>query len=143
MVRKAKILVTLGPASREPVLIEALMAAGANGVRINMSHGTQDEHAENIVRVRAAHALGIQTAFQEEHGLQCGFCTPGMLLRASEILRENPSPTPEQVREGIASNLCRCTGYQFIVEAILEAAERMKQEQSGVIEAGAAAARPA
>ena len=85
----------------------------------------------------------LQEAFWEKQGLQCGFCTPGMLLRALEILRENPSPTPEQVREGIASNLCRCTGYQFIVEAILEAAERMKQEQSGVIEAGAAAARPA
>lgn len=68
----------------------------------------------------------LQEAFWEKQGLQCGYCTPGMLLRASELLKENPNPTAEQVREGIASNLCRCTGYQFIVEAVLEAAEKMR-----------------
>ena len=70
----------------------------------------------------------IQEAFWEKQGLQCGYCTPGMLLRAHEILIENPSPTAEEVREGIASNLCRCTGYQFIVDSVLDAAERMRSE---------------
>ncbi|HKF17080.1 MAG TPA: (2Fe-2S)-binding protein [Candidatus Dormibacteraeota bacterium] len=79
----------------------------------------------------------LQEAFWEKQGLQCGYCTPGMLLRAYEILKENPEPTPEQVREGIASNLCRCTGYQFIVEAVLEAAEQMGRVQSAVAAAGA------
>jgi carbon-monoxide dehydrogenase small subunit len=67
----------------------------------------------------------IQEAFWEKQGLQCGFCTPGMVLRVQEILEENPHPTREEVREGISSNLCRCTGYQFIVDAALLAAERM------------------
>ena len=68
----------------------------------------------------------IQEAFRECHALQCGYCTPGMLLRAHEILAENPSPTAAEVKEAISSNLCRCTGYQFIVESILEAAEQMR-----------------
>jgi carbon-monoxide dehydrogenase small subunit len=68
----------------------------------------------------------IQEAFKEHHGLQCGYCTPGMLMRASEILARNPDPSPAEVREAIASNLCRCTGYQFIIEAVLGAAERMR-----------------
>jgi carbon-monoxide dehydrogenase small subunit len=73
----------------------------------------------------------LQEAFWEKQGLQCGYCTPGMLLRAYEILRENPTPTVEQVREGIASNLCRCTGYQFIVEAVQAAAETMRGDGAG------------
>jgi len=68
----------------------------------------------------------IQDAFWDKQGLQCGFCTPGMVLRTIEILRENPSPTREEVREGISSNLCRCTGYQFIVDAVMDAAERLR-----------------
>jgi aerobic-type carbon monoxide dehydrogenase small subunit (CoxS/CutS family) len=68
----------------------------------------------------------LQDEFWAKQALQCGYCTPAMLLRASEILAHHPDPTPEQVREGIASNLCRCTGYQFIVEAVLAAAERMR-----------------
>ena len=65
----------------------------------------------------------IQQAFRDKHGLQCGFCTPGILLTAEALLREHPSPTPDEIREAIAGNLCRCTGYHFIVEAI-EAAAR-------------------
>ena len=65
----------------------------------------------------------LQQAFPEHHALQCGFCTPGMLLRVHEILRENPSPTREEAREAIASNLCRCTGYATIVRSIRWAAE--------------------
>jgi carbon-monoxide dehydrogenase small subunit len=81
----------------------------------------------------------LQDAFWEKQGLQCGYCTPGMLMRAYEILREYPNPTPEQVREEIASNLCRCTGYQFIVEAILAAAERMRSEKPETLPVGAGA----
>ena len=68
----------------------------------------------------------VQEAFWEKQGLQCGYCTPGMVLRTIELLRENPNPTREEVREGIASNLCRCTGYQFIVDAVMAAAAAMR-----------------
>ena len=64
----------------------------------------------------------IQAAFAEHHGLQCGFCTPGMITRAHRLLQENPSPTEEEIRYGISGNLCRCTGYQNIVKAIQAAA---------------------
>ena len=60
----------------------------------------------------------LQEAFREHHGLQCGFCTPGMITRAYRLLQENPSPTEEEIRTGISGNLCRCTGYQNIVAAI-------------------------
>jgi aerobic-type carbon monoxide dehydrogenase small subunit (CoxS/CutS family) len=72
----------------------------------------------------------LQEEFWNKQGLQCGYCTPGMLLRAVEILADNPDPTSEQVREGIASNLCRCTGYQFIVEAVVAAAPRLRGEHA-------------
>ena len=68
----------------------------------------------------------LQDEFSAKQGLQCGFCTPGMLMRAREILARNPDPSPAEVREAIASNLCRCTGYQFITEAVLAAAARMR-----------------
>jgi carbon-monoxide dehydrogenase small subunit len=69
----------------------------------------------------------LQDEFSAKQGLQCGFCTPGMLMLAQEILAQNPDPTAEQVRAAIASNLCRCTGYQFIIEAVLAAAARMRE----------------
>jgi carbon-monoxide dehydrogenase small subunit len=65
----------------------------------------------------------VQQAFWDHHGLQCGFCTPGMVLTATEFLERNPNPTEEEVREGMGGNLCRCTGYHFIVESIMAAAE--------------------
>lgn len=68
----------------------------------------------------------LQDEFSAKQGLQCGYCTPGMLMRACEILAQNPDPTAAEVRAGIASNLCRCTGYQFITEAVLGAAARMR-----------------
>ncbi|HLM49988.1 MAG TPA: (2Fe-2S)-binding protein [Solirubrobacteraceae bacterium] len=64
----------------------------------------------------------LQEAFSEHHGLQCGFCTPGFLMLATAYLRENPDPSEEEVREAVASNICRCTGYQGIVEAVRAAA---------------------
>ncbi len=65
----------------------------------------------------------LQQAFQRNHALQCGFCTPGLLMTAYEFLRDTPNPTEEQVREGISGNICRCTGYAPIVQAILEASK--------------------
>jgi aerobic-type carbon monoxide dehydrogenase small subunit (CoxS/CutS family) len=70
----------------------------------------------------------LQEEFWNKQGLQCGYCTPGMLMRACEFLDQTPDPTADQVREGIASNLCRCTGYQYIVEAVLAAAPRMRED---------------
>src|SRR4051812_7191982 len=64
----------------------------------------------------------VQQAFRDKHGLQCGFCTPGMVMAAVSLLSENPSPTREQVRDGLEGNLCRCTGYQNIVSAVMDAA---------------------
>ncbi|HUW04214.1 MAG TPA: (2Fe-2S)-binding protein [Acidimicrobiales bacterium] len=64
----------------------------------------------------------MQSAFREHHGLQCGFCTPGMVMAAVSLLRENPDPTEQEVREGLEGNLCRCTGYHNIVQAVLAAA---------------------
>ena len=67
----------------------------------------------------------IQDAFHRNHGLQCGYCTPGMVMAAASFLRENPTPTEEEVRESLEGNLCRCTGYQNIVTSILDAAGQM------------------
>jgi carbon-monoxide dehydrogenase small subunit len=67
----------------------------------------------------------LQEAFREMHGLQCGFCTPGMIMRAYRLLQENPSPTEDEIRMGISGNLCRCTGYQNIVKAIQYAAAKL------------------
>lgn len=68
----------------------------------------------------------LQRAFREHHALQCGFCTPGMLTTLTELLRDNPAPTEEEVRDVITGNLCRCTGYAGIVAATLDAAERLR-----------------
>jgi carbon-monoxide dehydrogenase small subunit len=84
-------------------------------------------------RVTTVEALGtpdalhpIQEAFRESHGVQCGFCTPGILMSLVPFLQENPDPTEEEIREAISGNLCRCTGYQHIVDAVQLAAERMR-----------------
>jgi aerobic carbon-monoxide dehydrogenase small subunit len=66
----------------------------------------------------------VQQAFRAEHGLQCGFCTPGMVMAAVSLLAENPKPTEQEVREGLEGNLCRCTGYHNIVRAVLAASEQ-------------------
>jgi aerobic carbon-monoxide dehydrogenase small subunit len=67
----------------------------------------------------------VQKAFHEMHGLQCGFCTPGMIMASIDLLRDNPNPSEDEVREGIEGNLCRCTGYQNIVRAVQQAASEM------------------
>jgi aerobic carbon-monoxide dehydrogenase small subunit len=73
----------------------------------------------------------IQRAFWENHGLQCGYCTPGMVMQAAWLLRENPNPTEQEIRLGISGNLCRCTGYQNIVKSVREAAKAMQTEAKG------------
>ncbi len=68
----------------------------------------------------------VQEAFMQEHGLQCGFCTPGMLMRSYRFLQENPNPTEEEIRIGMSGNLCRCTGYQNIIKAVQYAADKLQ-----------------
>ena len=67
----------------------------------------------------------IQAAFLQEHGLQCGFCTPGMIMRTHRLLQENPDPTDDEIRMGLSGNICRCTGYQNIVKAVRSAAGQL------------------
>jgi carbon-monoxide dehydrogenase small subunit len=90
-----------------------VFVAQANGAEITTIEGIASPDG-------TLHAL--QEAFREHHGLQCGFCTPGMITRAWRLLQENPNQTEEEIRFGISGNLCRCTGYQNIVKAILAAA---------------------
>ncbi len=72
----------------------------------------------------------LQEGFLEEHGLQCGYCTPGMLVRSYRLLQENPDPTDGEIRQGLSGNLCRCTGYQNIVKAVRYAADKMNKEEA-------------
>lgn len=102
----------------EPVRSCLLLAVQADGHVIETVEGLAPSEAE-------LHPL--QRAFWEKHGLQCGYCTPGMLMVLKVFLAEHPNPTEEEIREAISGNLCRCTGYQNIVEAALYAAQLMRQ----------------
>ena len=97
----------------------SILAADVDGSRILTIEGLASG-------VRELHP--IQRAFAENQGLQCGFCTPGMILSTLQLLNENPDPTETEVRHAIAGNLCRCTGYQFIVKSILAAAQTMRED---------------
>ncbi len=103
-----------GEAARSCLML-AVQAEGAEVRTIEGLGGVDDMHP-------------LQEAFWEKHGLQCGFCTPGMLMTAVELLESTPNPSLEDIREAMSSNLCRCTGYQTIVEAVQAAAERMQGE---------------
>ncbi len=83
--------------------------------------GTSITTIEGLAEDGELHPL--QAAFREEHGLQCGFCTPGMILAATDLLATNPSPSEQEIREGLKGNVCRCTGYHNIVKAVRRAAE--------------------
>jgi len=87
--------------------------------------GSEILTVEGLAVKGALHA--VQEGFYQEHGLQCGFCTPGMLMRAYRFLQENPDPSDEEVRMGMSGNLCRCTGYQNIVKAVQFAARKMRE----------------
>lgn len=93
-----------------------VLAVQANGKSITTIEG--------LATAEGLHVL--QEGFKENHGLHCGFCTPGMILRASELLANNPNPTEEEIRWGISGNLCRCTGYNNIVKSIQYAAAKMR-----------------
>ena len=90
-----------------------------------MADGAEIETIEGLGDAQNMHPL--QAAFWEKHGLQCGFCTPGVLMAALELLRENPAPTHAEIRDALAGNLCRCTGYQSIVDSVATAAEKMRE----------------
>lgn len=96
-----------------------VFAAQANGAEVTTIEGLGTPDALHV----------LQRSFREHHGLQCGFCTPGMITRAHRLLQENPAPTEEEVRFGMAGNLCRCTGYQNIVKSILAAASEINAAQ--------------
>jgi carbon-monoxide dehydrogenase small subunit len=98
-------------------LILAAQAEGSQITTIEAVDGTARQSGELSV---------IQDAFCEAHGLQCGYCTPGMVLAAKTLLQHNPTPSREQVREAISGNMCRCTGYVQIIDAIMLAAERLQ-----------------
>ncbi|MEL0036425.1 MAG: (2Fe-2S)-binding protein [Gammaproteobacteria bacterium] len=88
------------------------------------AHGSEVKSVEGLADAEGLHA--VQEAFFEEHGLQCGFCTPGMLMRTYRFLKENPNPTEEEIRWGMSGNLCRCTGYQNIIKAVQSAAQKLQ-----------------
>jgi carbon-monoxide dehydrogenase small subunit len=94
---------------------------------VAQADGSEITTIEGIGSPDALHPL--QEAFKEHHGLQCGYCTPGMIIRATKLLEENPNPSEEEIRFGMAGNLCRCTGYQNIVKSVLWAAEKMRAER--------------
>jgi carbon-monoxide dehydrogenase small subunit len=85
--------------------------------------GGQVKTIEGLAKEERLHPL--QEGFWEEHGLQCGFCTPGMIMAASQLLERTPNPSDEEIRHGLEGNLCRCTGYQHIVNAVKHAAKKM------------------
>jgi carbon-monoxide dehydrogenase small subunit len=88
--------------------------------------GREIKTVEGLAQGRQLHPL--QQGFKEEHGLQCGFCTPGMMLVSAALLEENPDPSEEEIRWAISGNICRCTGYQNIVKAVQWAANNMKEQ---------------
>jgi carbon-monoxide dehydrogenase small subunit len=90
-----------------------------------------DGHAVTTIEgIGASNALHpMQEAFWEKHGLQCGYCTPGMIVSAVDLIKRNPDPSDEQIRAGLEGNLCRCTGYENIVRAVRAAAEAMRNDE--------------
>src|SRR6202034_2696717 len=104
-------------------------SCGACTVLAVQANGQQVTTAEGLATKGEGEAAGelhpVQAAFRQEHGLQCGFCTPGMVMAATGLLAENPHPTETEVREGLEGNFCRCTGYHNIVRSVLAAAEPM------------------
>jgi aerobic carbon-monoxide dehydrogenase small subunit len=93
-----------------------IFAMQANGCEVITVEGLTPDRGLSV----------LQQAFMDNHGLQCGFCTPGMLITLTELLRDNADPTEQEVREALTGNLCRCTGYAGIVKAALDAAQRLR-----------------
>jgi aerobic carbon-monoxide dehydrogenase small subunit len=106
-----------------------MLAVQANGAEIRTIEGME----------QGGKLHPLQQAFWDQHGLQCGFCTPGMIMQSAHLLEHNPDPTDDEIREGIAGNLCRCTGYVNIVKAIQQGAAELRSAETAT-EAGAASA---
>ena len=107
----------------EPTMSCVYPAQRANGKNILTIEGLAKTQEGELI----LHPL--QDAFREHHGLQCGYCTPGMITRAWRLLQENPDPDEDEIRQGIAGNLCRCTGYQNIVKAVRAAADTINASE--------------
>jgi carbon-monoxide dehydrogenase small subunit len=105
-----------------PVRSCLMYAVQADGAEITTVEGLEGEDGG---------LSPLQDAFWENHAMQCGYCTPGMLIAAHALLQENPDPDEDAIREAIGGNLCRCTGYQQIVEAVQMAAQKMATEKNG------------
>ena len=104
-----------------------MLAVQADGRDITTIEGMAD----------GANLHPLQQAFWDQHGLQCGFCTPGMIMQSAWLLEQNPQPTEEEIREGISGNLCRCTGYVNIVKAVQQAAGQLSASESAPVVAAA------
>jgi carbon-monoxide dehydrogenase small subunit len=104
----------------ESVKACSILALAAEGAQVTTIEGVANEDGTLSV---------LQQAFQDHHGLQCGFCTPGMIMSASDLLQTNANPTEAEVREWLEGNICRCTGYHNIVKAILAAAATLRGEK--------------
>ena len=100
-----------------------VLAADADGREVTT--------VEGLGRIRRLHP--IQQAFLDHHAVQCGYCSPGMILNALALLTENPHPTEAEIKEGMAGNLCRCTGYRQIIDAIMDAAEKMRERPASAV----------
>jgi aerobic carbon-monoxide dehydrogenase small subunit len=103
-----------------PVKSCTILAVQADGAAIRTVEGLAQD----------GHLHPLQEGFQEKHGLQCGYCTPGMLMTSAALLEENPNPTEDEIRWGISGNLCRCTGYINIVKAVQYAADKINAESA-------------
>ena len=110
-----------------PVKSCTMLAVQADGHEVSTVEGLAD----------GAELHPLQQAFWDQHGLQCGYCTPGMLMTASALLAGNPDPTEDEIRAGLSGNMCRCTGYQNIVKAVSQAAEAMRTSATSAEEARA------
>jgi carbon-monoxide dehydrogenase small subunit len=106
------------------VLVDGLPVKSCTMLAVQAS-GTELTTVEGLAQGGALHP--VQQAFHEEHGLQCGFCTPGMMLTSVALLADNPSPTDEEIRWALSGQICRCTGYQNIVKAVQHAAQAMRE----------------
>ncbi len=100
-----------------PIRSCLMLAVQANGHELSTIEGLASDSGE---------LSPVQRAMHEHHGLQCGYCTPGILMTMTAFLKQNPSPSEEEVREALSGNLCRCTGYQHIVDAMMAAARAMR-----------------
>ena len=130
-----------GRNGRHSVKSCTMLAVQADGREVTTIEGLADMNGA------AGQLHPVQQAFHEQHALQCGFCTPGMIMQAVDLLEQNPEPSDEQVREGLEGNLCRCTGYQNIVRAVQAAASQMRGAEqptpAGEGEPGTPVAEPA